>query len=520
MPSKALDHVHRLIHSMDRAEKRYFKLYTSRHMPGGKNGSQRLFDAIAAMESYDEAALLLRFKHEPFVKRFAITKRRLYETILRSLDAFHAERSVDDRLRRRLHEVELLHRKALYGDARKHLESVRKLAREHERHTVLLEVNEWERRLIERVNYSGAEGDTGDHLTKQAALLHEEMRTIEELWALKSKVFMCIYRSDSPGMTGTNDVLKGVSNSALLHKARKAGSSRARYLHHHIHAAIAFAQGELARSDEHLAANHTLLITRSAHFVDPEQLLFAVLSNRVYIHSRLGDVPGTEQLLKEFDRWPKIWNDPGATDLRSRVFATVTSLRLALLADAGEFEQALQLVPSIREGLERHASAMSPLRRESLYLQLAFIHFGAGHYDQATQWSNRQLNEPDVDEHGETYHLGRLLDLMIQVELAKKDLLPYTLRNLARYLRTRGGPGPIEEVLLSYARATLDRSAQGGHTKALERFGQVLTATSSDTRTVRIITQLKLDDWCAAKRSGEPFAEVVKEHVRRSRNAA
>jgi hypothetical protein len=40
---------------MTPAEKRYFKLYASRHVKWGKGNQQLLFDAIGAMEVYDEA---------------------------------------------------------------------------------------------------------------------------------------------------------------------------------------------------------------------------------------------------------------------------------------------------------------------------------------------------------------------------------------------------------------------------------------------------------------------------------
>ena len=39
---------------MSRAEKRYFKLHTSRHLVAGHSNHQALFDAIAAMPAYDD----------------------------------------------------------------------------------------------------------------------------------------------------------------------------------------------------------------------------------------------------------------------------------------------------------------------------------------------------------------------------------------------------------------------------------------------------------------------------------
>ncbi|MEO7082131.1 MAG: hypothetical protein ABIY71_11410, partial [Flavobacteriales bacterium] len=155
MPKPLQDHVHRLIRSMSRAEKRYFKLYTSRHLVAGHSNQQELFDAISAMVSYDVKALEKQFKGEAFMRRFSITKRRLYETVLESLDAFHSDSSMDDKLRRMLHHVEILNRRALYADAAKVLRAARTLARAHDKQALLLQVAEWERRGMERGNYAG-----------------------------------------------------------------------------------------------------------------------------------------------------------------------------------------------------------------------------------------------------------------------------------------------------------------------------------------------------------------------------
>lgn len=58
------------------------------------------------LEPYNESAIRSRFRHEAFIRHLAIAKRQLYETILRCLDAYHAESSVDARLNRTLHHVE------------------------------------------------------------------------------------------------------------------------------------------------------------------------------------------------------------------------------------------------------------------------------------------------------------------------------------------------------------------------------------------------------------------------------
>ena len=90
-------------------EKRYFKVYTARLAPSTHANQQSLFDAIGAMAVYNEKALLHQFQDRRSVNHFTTTKHRLYDAVLRSLTAFHLENSIDARIARMLHQVELLH---------------------------------------------------------------------------------------------------------------------------------------------------------------------------------------------------------------------------------------------------------------------------------------------------------------------------------------------------------------------------------------------------------------------------
>jgi len=100
----------KLIHSMTKAEKRYFKLYAS-SMGLSKNYKIYilLFDLIEKQEKYDEKELIQVFKNKKLEISFSTTKSRLYDSIMKSLRAFHAGNSVDTRLRALLQNAEILH---------------------------------------------------------------------------------------------------------------------------------------------------------------------------------------------------------------------------------------------------------------------------------------------------------------------------------------------------------------------------------------------------------------------------
>ena len=67
MSKKPSDSLHRLIHSLNKPEKRYFNIYASRHS-SGKNNYVKLFEAICLQKQYDEEKIRQKFKQEVFIK--------------------------------------------------------------------------------------------------------------------------------------------------------------------------------------------------------------------------------------------------------------------------------------------------------------------------------------------------------------------------------------------------------------------------------------------------------------------
>ena len=90
MSKNVTDILFRFIKSLNPTEKRYFKLYASRHTIGKKNEYLKMFEAIDKMVEYDEGSLKKTFRHLKAKNSFSIAKNRLNETILRNLDAYHS----------------------------------------------------------------------------------------------------------------------------------------------------------------------------------------------------------------------------------------------------------------------------------------------------------------------------------------------------------------------------------------------------------------------------------------------
>ena len=95
----ASDELYKLIKSLSSSEKRFFKIYASRHVIGKENNYVLLFDAIALQKSYSEKAIKVKFSGEPFMKRFAAVKNYLHLLIIKSMRNFHSGSTIDIELK-------------------------------------------------------------------------------------------------------------------------------------------------------------------------------------------------------------------------------------------------------------------------------------------------------------------------------------------------------------------------------------------------------------------------------------
>ncbi|MEO8734000.1 MAG: hypothetical protein ABI373_06690 [Flavobacteriales bacterium] len=503
------DHVHRLIHSMTRAEKRYFKLYITRHASSGEGNHGILFDAIARMESYDEAALRQQYAGKGFMRRFSITKRRLYEALLNSLDAFHAESSVDAKLQRSLHHVEILDQRALHADAAKVLRSVRTIARHHDRQLVLLQVAEWERRLMERSNYAQvSHSDLLDRKAQVAGVIRE-WEEVDQLWQVKSQSFRMLFRNGQAITGPEKAVLAELRSHGLLADDVLLLTARARFLHHHVRSALAYASNDLSGCERELALNMELLRDEQDRFKDDPDLLLGVMGNLAHVRMRLGKHREAVEGFQAFRRIPLLMATAPSADLEMKLFILGSSLKLSLHTASGEFDKAMEVVGEVEKGFEHFGEPTSLIRRSDLFTQIAYACFGAERYDLSLRWCNRVLNEKGIEEHTEMHALARILDLMTLMELGKTDLLPYTLRNMQRSLRTQDSPHGLLTIMLKFCRERVQQSEQAR--PQFQELVDQLEAMSEQTSGVAALDQVDLLSWALAKSQGRSFGAVVRE---------
>ncbi len=122
---KTKDDLFLLVQSLDKAEKRYFRLYAKRY--ARSSNYLRLFDAIARMPVYSEELVKRMFEGEKFAERLAVTKDYLYDMILRSLSEQHEEATPEQQAVSLYRRVAVLVNRRMYAQAERFIVKAKKL---------------------------------------------------------------------------------------------------------------------------------------------------------------------------------------------------------------------------------------------------------------------------------------------------------------------------------------------------------------------------------------------------------
>ncbi len=147
------DKLFALIKALTPGEKAYFTKYSRIYNAKAKPDYVRLFDFMDSLEVYDEAVIIAHFKEEKFIKQLSRKKTQLRDKVMESLSFFHADRTVEVSLRRQMNVLPVLYEKAakdktLIKEYERLIKKIKKEAEKQELFGILIDLFDWERRLV------------------------------------------------------------------------------------------------------------------------------------------------------------------------------------------------------------------------------------------------------------------------------------------------------------------------------------------------------------------------------------
>ena len=178
MPIAQNEQLFKLIQSLEKAEKRHFKLYVNR-LDSNKNVMfLKLFDLLDKSKSLDNDKIKKSFpKLKP--TDFVNLKRHLYSQILKSLRLLHSRHDIDIQVREQIDYAKILYGKSLYLQSLKLLDRIIPLAQISNQEIILLEILEFQKLIESR------------HITRSRKIKNK----VEDLITLSTKSNVTISRT-------------------------------------------------------------------------------------------------------------------------------------------------------------------------------------------------------------------------------------------------------------------------------------------------------------------------------------
>ena len=509
MSNQASDTLFRLIKSLNKPEKRYFKVFSSRISGGEKSNYSILFDAIDKQKEYDEAVIMKRFRKEAFIKSFSITKSRLYDAILRSLDAYHANSSTEAQLKKLLHCVEILYKKALYHQSAKLLLSAKRIAEKYEKHTTLLEIFEWEKMLIEKDTYENTDEKALEKMLADDMRVLKKIEIFSNYWNVKSRLFFILNKRGKARSEKEISGFKNIIDSTLLKSDAKDRYFRTEYLYNHMYSVYYFGIGDYKNSYKYLNDNVEHIEKNVDKFKDEPNIYFSLLTNIIYIGIQSKKYKEAFEFLEKLRAMPEKLALTKNEDLDFRLFYSVYSTEQTIYYLMGEFEKGMDTIPIVEEGMKLYEGKLSNVRKSFMFFNSALICFGAEKYAQALRWTNRLLNDIDIKKSEDIYCFSQMLNLIIHFELGNDRMIPYAIKSTQRYLKTRNRVYKFETVFMNFINKMLklDKKQQ---IQAYKELKPELEELKKDNFERTAFEYFDFLSWTESKISGKPFKEIMK----------
>jgi hypothetical protein len=429
MESQDKDDLFELIKSLTKTEKTYFKKVASQHIKGETNNYLLLFDILDKQKKPDDKETHAAFDKVPF-EQLPRLKNYLYENLLKALNAYHAEHSLNAELIELLRRVEVLWQKGLYEQCAKFVKKIIKIASEHELFLIKMEALKWEQRLI------------FDRMSKADSLkkLEENKNNQLDTWDVYRKKIDYEYFGNAinikmykNGPSRTKEHAKtftDIAGASLLKKGAveiNCGTIEIAYytIKRSYSMAVVDKKNELIYSDKIFDVykkNPKLIIPDVRKYVS---FLFAHATsrlNKVYYER-------AKEPIDLFIQIPDLYAKYCSEELVYQIQVEHCCLYLEYCIFSGKFDDGLKKAAEAEELIERpNSEFFNKYRMAFLSFLISNIYFINADYKKASYWNNRILNNSSI-QYLHLYPHALLYNLFIQYELNNFELIEYNLKS-------------------------------------------------------------------------------------------
>ena len=508
MPKQKTDDLLKLIASLNRAEKRHFRLFVRRNQAADAEILfLQLFDILERTGEYDEEYLLKRIEG---IKKSQLSnlKAHLYKQLLTSLRLLNRNKDEAILLRENLDYARILYNKGLYRQSLDVLDKTKKKAREVEANTVALEIAQFEK-LIEGQYITRSIEGRAEELATECGELTELIGATDAFSNLSLRLYALYLKMGLVSNESDYYMVKSFFRGQLPH---------ARYDELDFWGKIYYCQ---SYAWMHLMCHEYPMTYRyTQRWVDlfQDNPVMIVAGAPLYLkglHNNLAICFSMWQYDKFVENLELLHAFADQFDLSNNV--NVEGLFHLYRFDhqirrhymEGTFREGLSLVPQIMEVIDTNRYNWDDHRTMIFRYRIACLYFGSGDNDTAIDFLNDIINRRSPNYRSDIQAYSRILSLICHFEMGNVQLVEYQVKSVYRFLAKVEHLQETQQLIFRFLRR-LPRIREDQLREEFVKLKEKLDKVATKPFESRPFTFLDIPSWLESKIEGVTVQEVIR----------
>ncbi len=507
MPNRSSDTLFQLIKSLEKSEKRNFKLYMKRNSGSEELKSVQLFDALDKMEEYDEAQLLKKNKNL-LKQQLSNAKAYLYREILNSLRLIRNDENIDIQLHEQLDFARILYNKGLYLQSLKTLDKIKENARAHNQVTFLLQVLFFEK-TIESLHITRSMQDRADQLATEVDEVNDKLKSISQLSNLSLELYSWYIRNGV-----ARNEKDEVAVQEFFERNLPTDVNGCEGFYEKLYLYQSYSWYAYIRQD---FLNYYRYTQKWVDLFEKEPFMLAIETSQYIkgMHNLLGahfDLLNDQKFretIKQFEDFSESDIVRNNVNNRIQTFVYLYISKLNQHFIDGTFTEGLGLVPYIEDKLKEYWIYLDRHRILVFYYKIGCLYFGSGDYEQTIVYLNRIINLK-MDLRTDLQCYSRLLHLIAHYELGNFSLLEYLTKSVYRFMAKMENLSLVEEEIFKFLRKSFNVTPDRLRPE-FEKLVEKLKKYEKNRFETRAFVYLDIISWLESKIQNVPVQDVIRE---------
>jgi hypothetical protein len=506
MPNRSTDALFQLVKSLEKSEKRNFKLYVKRNSSSEELKIIQLFDALDKLNDYDEEQILKKNKS---IKKQQLSnmKAHLYKQILSSLRLIKDENNIDIQLHEQMDYARILFNKGLYLQSLKVLDKMKEMAKSNSQFTYLQQALFFEKK-IEGLFITRSMREKADELSRESDEVNCQLSIVNKLSNLSLQLYGWYITHGHARSTKEVEELKRFLEDNLPAEAKNVQGFYERLYLYQSYCWYAFIRQDFLQYYRH-TQKWVDLFEEYPNMYDLETAHYIKgVHNLMGAHFDLRNAKKLKEAIQEFEKFShrKVVKQNDINHIL--VFVYLTTARINSHFLEGTFSDGLKLVPYIEEKLKEYELYLDRHRVLVFYYKIASLYFGAGKNENAIEYLSKIINWK-VDLRTDLQCYARLLHLIAHYELGNFDLLEYLTKSVYRFMAKMESLSAVEEEMFHFLRRSFRVNAHALKPE-FEKLLEKLRRYENNPLETRAFSYLDVISWLESKINNVPVQDVIR----------